>query len=278
MNYHKTLVVSLLIGALSLGACNTAPQDNDNAETGQSDSEDTEQVAPPESPEPSPTSTPTPSDDVAVSPPDDSESAQESSPQTSLADNLPQVATIEDTQMGDLMCYVTVTDLEGDTSTIGANFKLCNDSDQLIGRTLGLGYTETPVADCESSEPCGRTRQELLLSDVINLGESWSILSDGNWRVMVGKIETWDGVNNTGDLTYYGCDDENNCLALEGGVVSCRRGVCGYSWDHGDYLYSIATPIVEDGDAPSTLRVFHDGEEILNIPDMEVVNSKTDPS
>ncbi|TVR08466.1 MAG: hypothetical protein EA395_11255 [Phormidium sp. GEM2.Bin31] len=296
MTYHKTLALSFLTIALSLGACNTVPEDSmtSNGRNPESDPEevvDTPEASP--SPSPTPTESPPPTSDegddtVAVSPPQETpthdESAQAPSPPPPWEQNLPEVATIEETQVGDLMCYVTVTDLRGNTSVIGAQYQICDNEDQFLRQTVGLGYTETTVADCESNEPCGRTRQEMLLSDVINIGKDWYVLSDGTWRVMVGQMETWDGVNNTGELTYYGCDDQNNCLALEGGVVSCRRGVCGYGWQHGDHLYSIATPIVEDGGAPATLRVFrqgediHESEEILNVPNMEVVNSKTDPS
>ncbi|NMG60142.1 hypothetical protein E1H12_16870 [Geitlerinema sp. P-1104] len=276
--------------AFSLGACNTVPEDSMTTNGRNPESEPEEVVETPDTlpaPSPTPTESPPPTsnegdDPVAVSPPQETPSANESAQAPSLPppweQNLPEVATIEETQVGDLMCYVTVTDLQGNTSILGADYQICDNEDQFLRRTLGLGYTERPVADCESSEPCGRTRQEMLLSDVINIGKDWYVLSDGTWRVMVGQMETWDGVNNTGNLTYYGCDAENNCLALEGGVVSCRRGVCGYGWEQGDYLYSIATPIVEDGGAPATLRVFHQGEEILNVPNMEVINSKIDPS
>ena len=289
MKCRKTFALSFLTLALSLGACNTVPE-NPIASNGTNEESTSEPVSSPDpspSPSPTPTESPPPTSDegdepVAVSPPRETASADESAPAPSplppWEQNLPEVATIEKTQVGDLMCYVTVTDLRGNTSVIGAEYQICDNEDQFLRQTLGLAYTERTVADCESNEPCGRTRQTMLLSDLINVGKDWYVLSDGTWRVMVGQMETWDGVNNTGDLTYYGCDDENNCLALEGGVVSCRRGVCGYGWEQGEYLYSIATPIVEDGGAPATLRVFHQGEEILNVPNMEVVNSKIDPS
>ncbi|TAN99298.1 MAG: hypothetical protein EYR95_10945 [Phormidium sp. SL48-SHIP] len=290
MNYHKTVALSVVTIALSLGACNTVPEDPITTNGRNEEPEPEEVVETPDtspSPSPTPTESPPPTSDegddpVAVSPPQETPSANESAQAPSLPppweQDLPEVATIEETQVGDLMCYVTVTDLQGNTSVIGAEYQICDNEDQFLRRTLGLGYTERTVADCESNEPCGQTRQEMLLSDLINIGKDWSVLSNGNWRVMVGKMETWNGPNNTGNLSYYGCDDENNCLALDGGVVSCRRGVCGYGWEQGEYLYSIATPIVEDGGAPATLRVFHQGEEILKVPNMEVVNSKIDPS
>jgi hypothetical protein len=269
MNHHKTVRVSLLAIALFLGGCDsnpdtTIPSDNRTPES------DPEQVVstPDKSANPSPETSPTPATTTEPS-------TDTSPPIDNLPDNLPKVATIEETQMGDLMCYVTVTNSQGNTTAIGAEYSFCDDNEQFLGRTVGLGYRETSVADCEGNEPCGQTRQELLLSEVINLGENWSVLSNGTWQVIVGQIETWDGVNNTGDLTYYGCDDENNCLALDGGIISCRDGVCNQGWFQGDYNYVLSTPIVEDGGAATSLRVFRQGEEILNVPNMEIVNSNS---
>ncbi|NMG61264.1 hypothetical protein E1H12_22815, partial [Geitlerinema sp. P-1104] len=213
MKYRKTFALSFLTLALSLGACNTVPE-NPIASNGANEESTSEPVSSPDpspSPSPTPTESPPPAsenedDSVAVSPPQDTPSAEVSAPAPSPTppweQNLPEVATIEETQVGDLMCYVTVTDLRGNTSIIGAEYQICDNEDQFLGRTVGLGYTERPVADCESSEPCGRTRQEMLLSDVINIGKDWYVLGDGTWRVMVGQMETWDGVNNTGNLTY----------------------------------------------------------------------------
>jgi hypothetical protein len=273
MNPHKTITLSLLAIALSLGGCDSNPDATMSSESGNPQSEPEQVVATPDGSPPDGSSNPSPE----VSPPPATTAVEppaDTSPLTdSLPENLPKVARIEETQSGDLMCYVTVTNSQGNTTTIGAEYSFCNDSEQFLGRTLGLGYRETSVADCESNEPCGQSRQELLLSEVINLGENWSVLSNETWQVIVGQIETWDGVNNTGDLTYYGCDDENNCLALDGGIVSCRDGVCNQGWSQGDYNYVLSTPIVEDGGAATSLRVLQEGEEILNIPNLEIVNS-----
>lgn len=185
----------------------------------------------------------------------------------------PSIGAITATQTGDLMCYTTVMDRQGQVFEIGAGFEICDRNDALINQTVRFVYRDENVADCESAEPCGKTRVETLITDTVMLGDSWQVLSNGQWTVTIGQLDSWDGVNGTGGLTYYGCDTQGNCLALDGGVTICRNGICNMAWENGDYAYTLSTELTENGDAPTTLLVWQGGEEILNSPGLELVDS-----
>ncbi|MBE9103350.1 hypothetical protein [Vacuolonema iberomarrocanum] len=176
-------------------------------------------------------------------------------------------------QDGDLLCYATVVDPQGQEHTVGAAFDICNREAELLDQNVVFSYSVENVADCQSAEPCGRTRQERIITNAIDLGESWQVLSNGTWTVTVGRLESWDGVNNTGALTYYGCDDQGNCLTLNNGSSACRRGVCIMSWQNGDYTYTLESEITEAGDGDTTLKVYQNGNEILTAENMQVVEA-----
>jgi hypothetical protein len=106
-------------------------------------------------------------------------------------------------------------------------------------------------------------------------GRDWVTIKNDKWTITVGKGESWNGVNGTGDLTYYGCDNQNTCLALTGGKVTCRDGICTTSWRNGNYTYSIQETITEDGSGDSTLIVRENDKVILNQTGFFVVESNT---
>jgi hypothetical protein len=66
---------------------------------------------------------------------------------------------------GDVMCYLEVRDAQGKVRTIGADFEVCA-QEQLINRKVRFTYKRMRVSDCESAEPCGKTRWEMLVSAV----------------------------------------------------------------------------------------------------------------
>ncbi|TVQ55096.1 MAG: hypothetical protein EA366_11220, partial [Spirulina sp. DLM2.Bin59] len=187
--------------------------------------------------------------------------------------NYPEIATITSLQSGDLMCYAEVMDDSGQVFEVGATFEICDRHDQLINQVVRLAYSQENVADCESAEPCGRSRVELLITETIPLGEHWMVLSNGTWTVTVGQIETWDGQNNTGNLTYYGCDPQGNCLAISGGAITCRDGMCYMAWRNGNYTYTLASEIGEEASGDTRLLVFEGQKEILNTGGMEEILS-----
>jgi hypothetical protein len=89
-------------------------------------------------------------------------------------------------------------------------------------------------------------------------------LSNGNWTITIGNLQSWSGVNNTGNLTYYGCDRENQCLRLTGGTMTCREGLCSSDWTNGDYRYIIRSSMSESGNEPSELIVQQGDRTLLH--------------
>lgn len=64
---------------------------------------------------------------------------------------------------GDLMCYVTLIDENGEENIIGASFEICEQSEQYLDKKVNLTYELANINDCESNEPCGKIRQELII-------------------------------------------------------------------------------------------------------------------
>ncbi len=64
---------------------------------------------------------------------------------------------------GDLMCYVELIDTRGKTHNLGAEFDICQQT-QLLNKRVKLTYQRGKVNDCQSAEPCGKTRIENLIS------------------------------------------------------------------------------------------------------------------
>ena len=104
-------------------------------------------------------------------------------------------------------------------------------------------------------------------------GESWSIISNGKWTITTGQHESWDGVNGTGNLSYYGCDIQDNCIALTGGKVTCRDGICSTVWINGNYTYILQEPITKEGDSYSSLIVRENDNIILEENLFELIEA-----
>lgn len=85
---------------------------------------------------------------------------------------LPSVAIVTGLTPGDLMCYADVTDDEGKTYTLGATFEICAEEALFIGQRVRLSYEDVSVNDCESAEPCGKSRLETLIMGMQVIGES----------------------------------------------------------------------------------------------------------
>lgn len=77
----------------------------------------------------------------------------------------PIIATVKSMVNGDIMCYVT---LVGDNGTVyksvGADFDICAKEKTYLNRRVRLSYQKVRVNDCQSAEPCGRSRQETLIT------------------------------------------------------------------------------------------------------------------
>jgi hypothetical protein len=144
------IITSGLLLSLGLASCN-------NPSTNQA----TETMTPASSPEVTQVTTPT------------SPIAETTTPSidTTATPNLIQVATVKSMQQGDIMCYVTLEDESGSESQVGATFEICAGQDQYIGKQVRLSYEEANVNDCQSNEPCGKTRKETLISAMEILNE-----------------------------------------------------------------------------------------------------------
>ncbi|MDY6901355.1 MAG: hypothetical protein SWZ49_25255, partial [Cyanobacteriota bacterium] len=177
----------------------------------------------------------------------------------------PKVGTIKRIEQGDLACYVNLIDEKGKEHNISADFEICADKDQFINKKVKISYEILNFNDCQSNEPCGKTKKEsaIVKMEVIDSSKSTKssgdtqTLSNGEWTIKLSNYDSWNGVNNTGNVKYYGCDSKGNCIELTGGKVSCRNGRCVTGWKNGEYSYAIEDMITEDGNNPqgSTLIV-----------------------
>ena len=62
---------------------------------------------------------------------------------------------------GDLMCYVDLSK-GGKKYHLGADFSICQQT-KSINKRVELTYKARKVNDCQSNEPCGKTRIENLI-------------------------------------------------------------------------------------------------------------------
>jgi hypothetical protein len=83
-----------------------------------------------------------------------------------IENNNPIFGTIKDMQNGDLKCYVSVIDESGKLSeSIGAVFDVC-EPNKYVNKKVKMYYALEEVNDCQSSEPCGKTIKEWLISKI----------------------------------------------------------------------------------------------------------------
>ncbi|MDZ8085278.1 MAG: hypothetical protein RMY16_06735 [Nostoc sp. DedQUE12b] len=78
----------------------------------------------------------------------------------------PSSGTIKDMQNGDLKCYVTIVDENGKVhESVGATFDVC-EPEKYVNKKVKMLYSLENVNDCQSSEPCGKTIKEWLISKI----------------------------------------------------------------------------------------------------------------
>lgn len=199
-------------------------------------------------------------------------------PETAVTDLDPEIGTIKAIQSGDLLCYVTFIDETGKERTEGATFELCEKPEQYLNQRLRLVYGVRNVSDCESNEPCGKTRRQNVIVQLDRIDaaaptetQDRRVFSNNEWVIEVGNMNSWSGVNNTGNLTYRGCNSKQECIDLAQGKMACRDGLCGIIWTNGDYSYNLRFPM-ENPDqparSPATLVVAKSGKELLQIQNL----------
>lgn len=162
----------------------------------------------------------------------------------------PKIGIVKSMVNGDLMCYVTLIDENNIKHDVGADFEICTKEKTFLNKKVRVSYELVSINDCQSAEPCGKTRKESIITKMEILGDATpknpsnsQTLSNGDWTITIGNTDSWSGVNGTGNLSYRGCDPKGKCINLTGGRVTCRDGICTTGWSNGDYLYIIEQPI-----------------------------------
>jgi len=191
------------------------------------------------------------------------------------ANQQPKEGTVKKIVTGDLMCYVTLVDnKEIQHNDVGASFEIC-DKKKFLNKKVRVTYKVESVSDCQSSEPCGKTRKQSIITKMEVVNESSKkdsyTLSNGKWKITISNKNSWNGINNTGNVSYKGCDANGKCLSLTGGKIVCRYGICAIGWNNGNYIYTLETPITENGNADSTLIVRKGITEVLKITDLKAI-------
>ncbi len=79
------------------------------------------------------------------------------------AKKLPRTGTVLKMVNGDISCYIDLRDVGGKVHTLSADFSLCEKPEKFLNRRVKLTYERAKVNDCESAEPCGKTRWETLV-------------------------------------------------------------------------------------------------------------------
>ncbi|MFB8792296.1 MAG: hypothetical protein U7123_26470 [Potamolinea sp.] len=193
----------------------------------------------------------------------------------------PTVGTVKSMVNGDLMCYVKLLDENRTEHNLGASFEICTKQKTFLNNKVRLTYQQVAVNDCQSAEPCGKTRQEFLITKMELIAEkpesssNSQTLSNGKWTITIGNGNSWSGVNGTGNLTYRGCDDKGKCINLTGGKVTSRDGKLFRGWSNGEYFYIIEQTITEEESKSSTTLIVRKGSAvIMTATGFKVVASK----
>ncbi|MBD1895563.1 hypothetical protein [Coleofasciculus sp. FACHB-129] len=196
----------------------------------------------------------------------------------------PTIGTVKSMVQGDLKCYVTLVDENRIERNVGASFEVCEQEKTFLFKKVRNSYEILSVNDCESIEPCGKSKQESLITkmEIIDDGNSQAptdsqTLSNGEWTITVGNAKSWSGVNGTGNLSYRGCDANGKCINLTGGKITCRDGSCTTGWANGDYFYILETPIsspdqTEESNSSTTLTVKKGSTVILTATGLKAVS------
>ncbi len=64
------------------------------------------------------------------------------------------------------MCYVTLENENGKEFFAGATFEICEQEDAFLNQKVSLTYDLVNINDCESIEPCGKTRRENIITQM----------------------------------------------------------------------------------------------------------------
>lgn len=87
------------------------------------------------------------------------------------ANQQPKEGRVKKIVNGDLMCYFTLVDNKGIQHNVGASFEIC-DEKKFLNKKVRVTYTVESVNDCQSAEPCGKTRKQSIITKMQVVNES----------------------------------------------------------------------------------------------------------
>jgi hypothetical protein len=152
----KLAPTTLIICSLWITSCNNSPTDT-ATETSTQTQTQTESVQK--------TSTNTQKTPEATKKPANNSQANTGKTET-IATGQPKGGTVKEIVNGDLKCYVTLVDEKGIKHNLGATFEVCEKPETLLNKKVSLNYEVVSVSDCESAEPCGKSKKESLISQM----------------------------------------------------------------------------------------------------------------
>jgi hypothetical protein len=75
----------------------------------------------------------------------------------------PKSGVVKQMIMGDLLCYVDLQDAKGKPYHLGADFAVCTKTRRFLGKKVRVSYKKMRVNDCQSAEPCGKTKMQRVI-------------------------------------------------------------------------------------------------------------------
>ena len=86
--------------------------------------------------------------------------------------NRPTIGKVKAMVNGDLMCYVTLIDDKNvEHDNIGASFEICANQNTYLNQKVRVTYNQVNINDCQSAEPCGKTRKAWLITKLEAIDE-----------------------------------------------------------------------------------------------------------
>ncbi len=77
----------------------------------------------------------------------------------------PTIATVKKMTNGDISCYVDLIDQKGKKyEQVPASFDICEKEKAYLNKKVTLTYAKQKVNDCQSAEPCGKSKIVTLIT------------------------------------------------------------------------------------------------------------------
>jgi hypothetical protein len=146
--------IALIICSIWITSCSNAQTDT---------AKETSTQAPTKTESVQKISTNTQTTTAATKKPSNNSQSDTGTTQTS-ATGQPKIGTVKEVVNGDLKCYVTLVDEKGTKHNLGATFEVCEKPETLLNKKVSLNYRIESVSDCQSAEPCGKSKKESLIS------------------------------------------------------------------------------------------------------------------